>query len=1032
MSFNFSDWALRHKSFILFSIILTAVAGIFCYSALGQKEDPDFTIKTMVVGAAWPGASTTEMTDQVTDKIELALQSVPEIDYTKSSTRAGSTTIIVQLRSDTAAAAVPNVWYRVRKVVLDAQAQGKLPTGITGPFFNDDFGDTFGNIYALTGDGFTYPQLKAYADTLRDRIRALPEVAKVEYQGDQAERIFIEYDSTKLASLGISPQTIAQALATTNSVTPSGQIDTNSERIRLTVSGAFDSLDSIRNIGIAASNGRQIRLGDVAPVRRGLIDPPELKMHVDGKEAIGLAISARGGGSIIKLGKSLSDLIATYQAELPVGVEIHTVANQPVVVHHAVGEFTKSLTEAVVIVMAVSFLSLGVRPGIVVALCIPLVLGATFAVMKGLSIDLQRISLGALIIALGLLVDDAMIVVESIESHLEMGWDKAKAAISAYAATATPMLIGTLITIVGFVPIGFSGGTASEYVRSIFQVVAIALILSWIVAVLVTPYIAFQVLHEPKEDPNKEVGGHGDQHNGKGYQIFRSMVNWCLDRQVLVISGTAVAFVLALVVFGLAVPKQFFPASDRPELMVDLRLPHNASFAATERAAKRMEALLAGDKDIVSTSTYIGGGAPRFYLPLDVQTPDTALAQLVVLTRDEKARDRVSEKIDEALATGFSELRGRVSGLENGPPVGQPLQLRITGPSHEAIRTSAEAVESLLRRTPHLRGINSDYGERQKTVKLVVDQDKARALGINYDTLKQALEGSLGGATLTTVREGDKSILVLGRLANGERTNLASLPYAKIPTSTGTYVPLSQLARLVPSTEPSLLWRRDRKATITVFADVDGAQPAQVLERLKPDLKVIEDGLPKGASLTIGGAEEESAKSQAQVMAVVPASLILICILLMIQLQNIKKMLLVLATGPLALIGVAMTLAIFRIPFGFVAMLGSLSLFGMVIRNSVILVARVDELTDMGMDLRSAILDATIHRVRPILLTATAAILAMIPLTSSVFWGPMAFATMGGLLMATILTLFFLPALYQFAFNKELGQRPTDPAVWIK
>ncbi len=1027
MSFNFSEWALRHKSFILFFIILTTLAGIYSYGALGRKEDPDFTIKTMIVGAVWSGAGTVEMADQVTDKLELALQAIPEIDYTKSSTRAGSTTVIVQLRSDTNAAEVPDVWYRVRKTIQDAKAQGKFPATMGGPYFNDDFGDTFGNIYALTGDGYSYPQLKAYADALRDRMRALPEVAKVEFQGEQAERIFIEYQSAKLASLGVSPQVIAQAVNATNDVSPAGLIETGSERIRLKVSGAFGSLDAIRNIGIATTDGRNFRLGDIATVSRGLVDPPELKLHVNGREAIGLAISARKGGSITKLGESLAEVVAAYQAELPVGVEIHTVADQPVVVEEAVGEFTKSLAEAVVIVMAVSFLSLGFRPGIVVALCIPLVLGATFAAMKGFGIDLQRISLGALIIALGLLVDDAMIVVESIESHLEMGWDKARAAISAYAATATPMLIGTLITITGFIPIGFAEGTASEYVRSLFHVVAISLILSWIVAVLVTPYIAFQILPEPKPGAHGEAGGHQASHSGRGYALFRRLVSQCLERRVLVIAATAGAFVAAMAIFAFAVPKQFFPASDRPELLIDLRLPHNASFAATERAARRMEAVLAGDKDIISTSTYIGGGAPRFYLPLDVQTPDLALAQMVVLTKGGHARERVAAKVENALATGFPELRGRVAGLENGPPVGQPLQLRLSGADHEQIRASAEAVEALLRRTPHLRGVNSDYGERLKTVQLEVDEDKARALGISYDALRQALEGSLEGAPITVLRDGDKSVLLLARLNEAERTNLATLPYAKIPTASGTYVPLSQVARLVASTEPSLLWRRNRQAAITVFADVDGEQPAQVLARIEPDLEQVRARLPAGAKLTVGGAIEESASSQAQVFAVLPAAIVLICVLLMVQLQNIKKMLLVLATGPLALIGVALTLALFQIPFGFVAMLGSLSLFGMVIRNSVILVARVDELVASGVALQLAIVDATVHRVRPILLTATAAILAMIPLTRSVFWGPMAFATMGGLFIATLLTLFFVPALYLFAFQND--RAPVQPEV---
>jgi multidrug efflux pump len=918
------------------------------------------------------------------------------------------------------------VWYRVRKHINDAKAQGTFPPEINGPFFNDEFGDTFGNIYAITGDGYTYPQLKQAAERLRDRIRRIPGVGKVEYQGVQEERIYIEYQSARLAALGISGQSIREAIATNNSVAPMGTILTGADQVRLTMSGALESLESIRNIGVTSRTGSRLRIGDIANVWRGVIDPPEFKMHFNGKNAIGLTISAREGGNVFELGKNLEATVEQFTSELPIGLEIHTVANQPEVVKEAIGEFTKSLGEAVIIVMIVSFLSLGFRPGIVVSLCIPLVLAATFLLMLSMGIDLQRISLGALIIALGLLVDDAMIVVESIETHLAQGWSAAKAAVAAYTETSLSMLTGTTITIIGYLPIGFSGGSASEYVRSLFFVVAISLGLSWIVAVLFTPYIAFRILggsHSNGESSHHIANGHegGQEHSSPFYEKFRAFLTQCLIFKKAVVFATLMIFAISMGIFAVLVPKQFFPASDRPELLVDLHLSKNASFEATEASTRKLERFLEGNENIDHVASYIGGGAPRFYLPLDVQAPEISRAQLVVQTKSEQVRDKVRGTIEHYLAGNFPELRGRISGLENGPPVGQPVQIRITARDHQSIQGIAEAVEALMRREATLTNVNSDYGEYLKTAHIDINQDKVRALGVDYTTVKETLAGSLDGAQLTTLREGEKSIGILARLSSDERTNLASLPYAKIPTSSGTYVPLSQIATITAGNEPATVWRRDRQAVITVYGDAVGVQPSDSIRNLSAGLEKIRENLPPGADIVVGGCEEESAKSQAAVFAVVPLSIILISLLLMIQLQSIKKMALVLATGPLALIGVAIILAIFQIPFGFVAMLGSLSLFGMVIRNSVILIDRISQLMTAGMDMYTAVVEATIQRLRPILLTAIAAILAMIPLTRSVFWGAMAWATMGGLLIATVLTLVFLPALYLLVFQETAG-----------
>jgi multidrug efflux pump len=1006
---NLSEWALKHQQMMVFLLMLLSIAGVLAYGKLGQKEDPEFTVKTMIVQAYWPGSSAQQMAEQVTDKLEKKLQEVAEIDYTSSYSKPGVTQIKVNLREDTKPAAVAPIWYQVRKKLGDIEHT--LPQGVRGPFFNDEFGDTFGNLYALTGDGFGYAELHDFADAARNEFLRVADVNKVELTGAQGEKIYVQASNAKLASLGIDPALIASTLASTNAVAAAGTVETASEQVRLAVTGEFDSVESIRNIGIRAGE-RVFRLGDIAEVKRGVVDPATSKMRFNGKEAIGLAVSMRKGGDVIRLGEQLNATVKRVQANLPVGVEIHAVSDQPRVVQESVHEFKKSLAEAVAIVLIVSFFSLGMRTGLVVALCIPLVLALTFLVMYFLDIELQRISLGALIIALGLLVDDAIIAVEMMALKLEQGWDKFRAATYAYTATAFPMLTGTLITAAGFLPVGFAKSGSSEYVFSLFQVVGISLILSWIVAVLFTPYIGFKLLKE-------HDGGHVDEdavYQRGFYARFRRFVDLCLRYRKTVIAVTFAAFVASIALFRV-VPQQFFPASDRPELMVDLWLPQAATFEASQREVQALEAKLMNDPDVVAVTSYVGNGSPRFYLPLDVQTPNLNLGELMVMTRGGEARERVLKKIQNLFDTDFPLVRGRVNRLENGPPVGYPVQYRVFGQDNREVQAAADEVAAILRANPNVRRVNQDWGERLKRVRVDVDQDKARELGITSRQIKEALQGSLSGTTVTQYREGDDDIDVVARLVALERTDLNNLKDAKIYLRNGKFVPVSQVARLSLDSEDSVLWRRNRVPTLTVRADVEGAEAPDVTRALQPRIDALAQNLPLGYGIDVGGALESSTKAQAAINAVLPLTIVAVLLLLMIQLHDIKKMALVLLTAPLGLIGVSVMLAAFRIPFGFVAMLGVIALAGMIIRNSVILVVQIDHDVQAGAPLWTAIVESAVRRLRPIVLTALAAILAMIPLTHSVFWGPMAWAIMGGLFVATLLTLFFLPALYAACYG---------------
>ena len=1012
---NLSEWALKHQQMIAFLLLLVTITGVFAYRNLGQKEDPEFTIKTMVVQAYWPGSSSHQIADQVTDKIEKKLQEIAEIDYTATYVRPGETQIKVNLRDATPPQAVPDVWYQVRKKIGDIRHT--LPAEVQGPFFNDEFGDTFGNVYAITGDGFSNSELREYADAARNELLRIADVNKVDLIGKQDEKIYVETSNAKLASLGIDPALVASTLAQTNAVAPAGTVQTTGEHVRLTVSGEFDSVEGIRNIGIRAGD-RSLRLGDIATVRRGFVDPAGAKMRFNGQEAVGLAVSMRKGGDVIRLGHALDETVERVQASLPVGVQIHAVSDQPRVVEESVHEFKKSLAEAVIIVLAVSFFSLGLRTGLVVALCIPLVLAMTFLTMYLFGIDLQRISLGALIISLGLLVDDAIIAVEMMALKLEQGWDKFRAATYAYTATAFPMLTGTLITAAGFLPVGFAKSGTGEYVNSLFQVVGISLFLSWIVAVVFTPYIGFKLL---KEEPH--ANHDEDAVYQRGFYVrFRRFVDFCLTRRGWVVGITAAAFIASLALFKL-VPQQFFPASDRPELMVDLWMPHASTYEASEREVRTLEEMLRGDPDVVAVTSYIGNGSPRFYLPLDAQTPNLNLGELMVMTQGGEARERALEKIQRIFEERMPNVRGRVNRLENGPPVGYPVQFRVYGDDNDRIREIGAKVAAIMRTDSHVRQVNQDWGERTKRVRVDVDQDKARALGITSRQIKTALEGSLSGTPVTRYREDDQGLDVVARLVESERTDLNNLKDAKIYLRDGKFVPVSQVARLTLDSEDSQLWRRNRIATLTVRADISGAEAPDVTRALMPRIEALAKELPLGYGIDVGGAAESSVKAQTSIFAVMPAAIVAILLLLMVQLQDIKKMVIVLLTAPLGLIGVSVILAAFRIPFGFVAMLGVIALAGMIIRNSVILVVQIDQDMAAGAPLWTAIVESAVRRLRPIVLTALAAILAMLPLTRSVFWGPMAWAIMGGLAIATVLTLVFLPALYAAVYG---AKRPTS------
>jgi len=1010
--FNLSTWALQNRSLVLYAMILLGILGAMSYTRLGQSEDPPFTFKVMVVRTLWPGATATEVASQITEKLEKKLMQTGQYDFIRSYSRAGESQILYIAPDAMASKDIPELWYQVRKRASDIRAQ--LPPGALGPFFNDEFGDTFGNIYALTGEGFDYAVMKDYAERVQLELQRAPDVAKVDLFGLQDEKIWIEISNTKVATLGLPLEAVQRAVDEQNAVVAGGFFETDSERVQLRVSGQFTTVESIRDFPMRV-DGRSFTLGDVAEVYRGFSDPPAPRMRFLGEDAIGITVAMRKGGDIIGLGKTLETEFARLQRDLPLGMTLHKVADQPAAVRASVGEFVRVLIEALAIVLLVSFFSLGFRTGLVVALSIPLVLAMTFALMQFFGIGLHKISLGALVLALGLLVDDAIIAVEMMAVKMEQGFDRLRAAGFAWQSTAFPMLTGTLVTAAGFLPIATAASGTGEYTRSIFQVVTIALVVSWIAAVVFVPYLGDKLLPNPK--PHDAHGQAFDPYQTPFYQRFRTWVAWCVAQRKTVIVATVALFVLSVAMFRF-VPQQFFPSSTRLELMVDLRLAEGSSLRATEAQAQRLETLLAEREGVTNYVAYVGTGSPRFYLPLDQQLPAANFAQFVVMTADIEARERLRGWLIETLRDEFPTLTARVTRLENGPPVGYPIQFRVSGEHIEEVQRIAFDVAAKVRANPALSNVNLDWHEPSKTIRVVIDQERARALGVSSAQVATFIRGSLSGSLVSHYREGNELIEILLRGPDNERSRMSLIGSLSVPTANGRSVPLSQIGTLEYGFEPGVIWHRNQLPTITVRGDVYGhLQPATVTAQILPTLADIRASLPPGYRLETGGSVEDAGKGQRSVIAGVPLFIVVVLTLLMLQLKSFSRTLLVFLTAPLGLIGVVLFLLVFQVPFGFVAMLGTIALSGMIMRNSVILIDQIEQDIAAGHPPAQAIVDATVRRFRPIVLTALAAILAMIPLSRSVFFGPMAVAIMGGLLIATVLTLLFLPALYAAWFR---------------
>ena len=1018
--FNLSAWGLQRRSVIVYFMALAVIAGLFSYKKLGRAEDPTFVIKTMVVQAAWPGATIEETLKQVTERLERKLQETPQLDTLRSYTGAGITTIFVDLKGSATAREVPDIWYHVRKSIGDMRHT--LPQGVVGPGFNDEFGDTFGIIYGFTADGFSQRELRDQVEDIRSKLLHVKDVSKIEILGAQDERIFIEFSMQELASLGIDRSAVLAALQSQNIVRPAGEIHTGDETISVRVSGAFDSEQDIANVNFVV-NGRLIRLSDIATVRRANADPPQPMFRVNGQPAIGLAIAMREGGDILALGKNLSRTMREVTANLPLGIEPHLVADQAVTVDTAIAEFMESLWQAIAIILVVSLISLGVRAGAVVALSIPLTLTVVFAVMQIAGIDMQRISLGALIIALALMVDDAMTTTDAMLNRLAAGDSKRQAGAYAFSAYAFAMLAGTLVTVAGFVPVGFAASSAGEYTFSLFAVVAIALIVSWFVAVLFAPLLGMLLLKAP-DHPQPQT----DAPPGGVVGAYRRFLEFAISMRWITIAATLGLFVLSVLALPL-IPRQFFPSSDRPELLVDLRLPQNASIYASEDVAKRFDAALKGDPDVKSWSTYVGRGAIRFYLPLDVQLPNDFFAQAVLVAKDVAARERLRVKLEKLLAEQFPNLVSRVSPLELGPPVGWPVQYRVSGPEIAKVRDIAFRLARAVATSKDAEKVNFDWIEPAREVRIRVDQDQARLLGLSTQALAGVLNTVLSGQPVTQVRDDIYLVNVIARARDEERVSLSTLANLQVPLPGGRTVPLSQLATFEYGQDYPVVWRRNRVPTLTVQADViRGALPETVVQGLEPQIEELRKTLPAGYDIAVGGTVEESAKSQASVLAVIPVMLLIMFTVLMFQLQSFSRLVLVLSVAPLGLIGVAAALLLSNRPLGFVAILGILALIGMITKNAVILIGQIEAERAAGKKVRDAVVAAASSRFRPIMLTAVSTVLGMIPIAPTVFWGPMAFAIMGGLLVGTVLTLIFLPALYVAWFRPE-AEPDTEPAV---
>lgn len=1009
---NLSEWALKHRSFTVFIMIAVSVAGLASYLRLGRAEDPPFTFRTMIVQASWPGATMGDTLQQVTERIERKLQETRGLDYLRSYTKPGSTTIFVNLKGSTKPADVPDIWYQVRKNIGDIRHT--LPAGVIGPGFNDDFGDTFGLIYGFTADGFTHRELRDYVEAVRSRLLQVQDVSKIEVLGTQDEQIYVEFSTEQLAGLGIDRAALITALQAQNSVSPAGTLQTGNEKLVLRVSGSFRSEQDILNANFF-SNGRLIRLRDIAEVRRTYSDPPQPMFRVNGKPAIGLAVAMRDGGDILALGQNVKKVINESVADLPLGIDAILVSDQPVVVKTAINEFTESLWQAIAIIMAVSIISLGFRPGAVVALSIPLTMAIIFPIMEWLGIDLQRISLGALIIALGLLVDDAMTTVDVMTSRLAAGDSKEQSATFAYKTLAFPMLTGSFVTAAGFVPIGFAQSSAGEYTFSIFAVVSIALIVSWFVAVLFAPLLGVWLLKKPETgQPEKRSAV---------LNLFQSILLGAMRHRWLTIGLTLGFFVLSLLALPL-VPRQFFPASDRPELVVDLTLPQNASIFASDQAATKLDAILKDDPDVASWSLYVGRGAIRFYLPLNVQLANDFFSQAVVVAKDVAARDRLHAKLEKTLAEQLPGAVVRVSPLELGPPVGWPVQYRVSGPDIDKVRSIALQLGRIMGEDKNIRQVNFDWMEPARKVRIKIDQDQARILGLSSQTLAEVLNTVTTGSPITQVRDDIYLINVVTRATDEQRVSLSTLRALQLPLPNGRTVPLGQVATFDFEQEYPLVWRRQRVPTLTVQADIaPGSTPEAAVSAMAPAIDKLNESLPSDYRVDVGGTVEESAQSQASVFVKVPLMLFLMLLFLMAQLHSFSRLALVLSIVPMGLIGIVAALLIAARPLGFVAILGILALMGMIARNAVILIEQIESERAQGRDTWDAVVQGTLSRFRPIMLTAISTVLGFIPIAPTVFWGPMAFAIMGGLFVATMLTLIVLPALYVAMFGIKEPQK---------
>jgi multidrug efflux pump len=1008
--FNLSAWGVRNGALTLFAILLLALAGAGAWMRLGRAEDPSFTLKVMVVTASWPGATAAEMQSQVADRIESRLQDLPHLDTLQTYTRPGQAVVTVTLRDTTPPREVAGLWYQVRKKVGDIA--GTLPAGVRGPFFNDEYSDVYSAVLALTGAD--NPELVRQAERIRLRLLRLEGVEKVAIGGEIEQRIFVEVSHARLATLGVQPSAVLDALSRQNPVAPAGVVESGATRVHLRVAGALDGLAAIREVPVSAPGGRTVRLGDIAEVTRGVADPPSAAVFHRGEGAVTISVAKQRGFNVLALGTALEAELAAIRAELPVGLTLELVSDQPRIVAESVGEFLQKFAAALGVVLLVSFLSLGLRAGVIVALSVPLTLACVFVLMAIWGTELERISLGALILALGLLVDDAIIAIETMAVKLEEGWDRMRAAAFAWGSTAGPMLSGTLVTVAGFIPVGFAASTSGEYAGGIFWVVGAALIASWLVAVWFTPWLGAKLLPTPKR-----VAHHAAMYDSRAYRALRRVVAWCVDHRLVVLGLTVAVLGAGFVGMG-ATRKQFFPTSARLELLVDVNLRAGAGFRETEAVVRRIEAAIAGDADAVTRTAYVGAGAPRFFLALNPDLPNEAFGKIVIQSRDVPARERLLAKLDGLVAEGIApEARVRVSRLDFGPPVGFPVQFRVEGGEPEALRATADRVMAALRETPGTRDVQLAWGERAPSLRIALDQERVAQLGLSPAAVAQSLQSLLSGATATQLREGDRLVDVVLRAPAPERLSLSGLPDLTLVTEAGP-VPLAQVARLEPVMEEPILWRRNREPFLTVRAEVmPGLQAPDVTAAALPRIDALRAALPPGQRIVTGGATEESAKANASLFALFPIMVGTMLLLLMVQLRHFGRVALVVATGPLGIPGAAAALLLTDMPFGFVALLGVIALAGMVMRNTLILVDQVRQDLEAGMELRRAIVESTVRRARPVVLTALAAVLAFVPLTLSVFWGPMAVAMIGGLTLATVATLLVVPALHALALPRR-------------